>query len=180
MTKKKNVTKKFQPFIHENLQIKNELLEMARKARNATSEKKLEDALASILIYSNIAEYLAEYLFQHLNYFVKESTYKDFAGILYIENVLSNNSNVTLGGYIKEIQKFHFPDKEKILECFQKVCKSRNRIFHNFAKCDIESLTELVAQDLPIIQDECEELIIKINIIFIGLQKILASTTKPQ
>jgi uncharacterized protein with HEPN domain len=178
MAKKKASAKRFQPFIHDNLQIKNELLEMARKARNVTSEKKLEDALASILIYSNIAEYLAEYLFQHLNYFVRESTYKDFAGILYIENVSTNNSNVTLGGYIKEIQKFNFPDKLKILECFQKICKSRNRIFHNFAKCDIETLTNLVAQDLPIIQDECEELIGRINIIFEGLQKILASPSK--
>ena len=32
---------------------------------------------------------------------------------------------------------------------------------------------DLVSKDLPIIQDECEDLITRINTIYIGLQKIL-------
>ncbi len=174
MAKKKSEKKKFQPFTHENLDIKNELLQMARNARPASGqERKLENDLASVLIYSNIAEYLAENLLENLNHFVRESTYKDFAGILYIESVSSDNSNMTLGMTIRQIEKFNFPDKIKILACFRKITESRNRIFHNFAKSDIGIIGELVNKDLPIIQDECEEVIIRINTIYTGLGKIL-------
>lgn len=177
MAKKKVEKKKFQPFTHENLDIKNELLQMARNARPVSGqERKLENDLASVLIYSNIAEYLAENLLENLNHFVRESTYRDFAGILYVESVSSDNSNMTLGMTVRQIGKFNFPDKTKILACFRKITESRNRIFHNFAKSDIETIGELVNKDLPIIQDECEEVITRINTIYIGLEKIL----KPQ
>ncbi len=174
MKNKKIQKKKFQPFTHENLEIKNELLQMARNARPSTGEdRKLENDLASVLIYSNIAEYLAENLLENLNHFVRESTYKDFAGILYVESVSSDNGNMTLGMTIRQIEKFNFPDKVKILACFRKITESRNRIFHNFAKSDIETIGELVNKDLPIIQDECEEVITRVNTIYVGLGKIL-------
>ena len=168
-------TKKFQPLTPHDLDIQNELIQMARNAKNITSDadRKLETDLASVLIYSNIAEYLAENLLENLNHFVKKSTYKDFAGILYIESVSSDDRNMTLGMIVKQLKKFSFPDKDGILGCFKKISESRNRIFHNFAKSDLGTITGLVGDDLPIIQDECEDLILRVNTIYEGLKKIL-------
>ena len=171
----KDTMKKFSPFIHEHLDVKNELLQMARDARVEGGEKTLQHDLASVLIYSNIVEYLAGNLLESLNHLVKESTYKDFAGILYIERVCNQSKDLTLGAAVNELEKFSFPDKSGILACFKKISESRNRLFHNFAKSDIEKIKELVAQDLPTIQNESEEVITKINVVYAGLQKILVT-----
>lgn len=166
----KDKKKKFQPFIHENLEIKNELIQLARNAR--VNERKLENDLASVLIYSNIAEYLAENLLETLNHFIYQNSYKDFAGILFVKSV-SRPGKMTLNQTVSEIEKFSFPDKENILACLRKIAEARNKIFHNFAKSDLNSIKELLNTDLPIIQDECEAVIIKINTIYAGLNKIL-------
>lgn len=170
--KKKN-RKKFTPFTHEDLDIKNELLQLARNARKQDQERKLENDLASVLIYSNIAEYLAENLLENLNHFVKESTYKDFGGILFLEYVCDPDRKRTLNQVVDEIQKFSFPDKDNILSCLRKIADSRNRIFHNFAKSNIEAIKELLNRDLPVIQEECEDVITRVNTIYAGLGKIL-------
>lgn len=175
-----NKNKKFKPLVHDNLEIKNELLQLARDAKNG--DRKLENDLASVLIYSNIAEYLAENLLENLNHFIRQSTYKDFAGILFIESV-SHSGKRTLNQMVEEIKKFNFPDKDGILNCFKKIAEARNKIFHNFAKSDLETIKKLLNDDLPVIQDECEDVIGKINIVYIGLKKILNpeySTAKEQ
>lgn len=173
---KKNKNHTFQPFTHDDLEIKNELLNLARQSRMDNSEKKLEYNLASVLIYSSIAEYLAENLLQNLTHFVKTSTYNNFAGILFIEKISKKENKMTLGELIIEIDKFSFPDKKEIMDCFNKVCNARNRLFHDFAKSNLDAIVEMISKDLPIIQDKCEELINKINTIYTGLGKILVGT----
>lgn len=173
MIKNNKPVKTFHPFTHENLDIKNELLNLARKARASGEERKLENDLASILLYSSIAEYLAENLFENLTYFVKTSTYNNFAGILFVEKISNKDNHMTLGEMMREIDKFSFPDKKEIMKCFDAVCTARNRIFHDLAKSDINSITEMLSKDLPLIQEKCEELIAKINTIYLGLGKVL-------
>lgn len=168
---KKSQKKKFQPFAHDNLEIKNELLQLARNAK--TGEKKLENDLASVLIYSNIAEYLAENLLENLNHFIYQVSYINYAAILYVESVSKSNSKMTLNQLIGEIEKFSFPDKENILANFRKIAESRNKIFHNFAKSNLDTIKSLIENDLPVIQEECEEVITRINTVYAGLQKIL-------
>jgi uncharacterized protein with HEPN domain len=176
MSNKNNtVIKKFQPFTHENLEIKNELLNMARQARVNVPEKKIENDLASVLIYSSIAEYLAENLIDNLTHFVKTSTYNDFAGILFIKKI-NTREKMPLGIIIQELDKFEFPDKTEIINCFRNISSSRNRIFHNLAKSDLDETVELLSKDLPIIQERCEDLITRINTIYAGLSKILVQT----
>ncbi|MBP9751478.1 MAG: hypothetical protein KBD19_01280 [Candidatus Moranbacteria bacterium] len=166
---KKIAKKKFQPFVHDNLDIKNELLQLARKARES---KSIENDLASVLIYSNIAEYLAEHLLDTLSHLVYKSSYNSFGGILFVESV-SRSGKKTLNQTVEELEKFNFPDKDGIVHCFRKIADSRNRIFHNFAKSDINSIKDLLEKDLPVIQEECEEIINKVNTVYAGLQKIL-------
>lgn len=171
----KKSDKKFIPFVHENLEIKNELLEMARKARSCKEDNCLEMQLASILIYTTITEYLAENILETLTHLVREGTYTYFAGVLCIETIRSQDDRkMTLGDAIKQIKKFSFPDKNNIIGCFSVILRSRNSIFHNFAKSDLDCITKFVKDDLPTIQDKCEELIKRINTIYMGLQKILS------
>ena len=170
MTKTQSI-KKFQPFFHENLDIKNELLQLARNAK--TGEKKLETDLASVLIYSNIAEYLAEHLLSTLNHFIHQVSYTNYAAILYVNSVFKSGRKMTLNQTVEEIEKFQFPDKENILKNLKNIAESRNRLFHNFAKSNLSEIQNLLATDLPIIQNECEEVITRINTVYAGLQKIL-------
>lgn len=173
---KKKQNEKFVPFHHEHLDIKQELLQMARNIKTPEQEQtttNIQIDLASVLIYSNMTEYLAENLLESLNYHVKKSTYKEFAGILYINCTYSEDSNMPLGALIKELNKFSFPDKENILKSFKKISESRNRIFHNLAKSSLDEISKLIKEDLPTIKEQTEKLIEKIDIIYAGLQKIL-------
>lgn len=173
---KKKQNDKFVPFHHEHLSIKQELLQMARNVKTPEQNENVTNIqidLSSVLIYSNLTEYLAENLLESLNYHVKKSTYKEFAGILYVNTTYSEESNMTLGSLIKELNKFSFPDKDNILKSFKKISESRNKIFHNLAKSDLSEIEKLLKEDLPTIKNETEKLIEKIDIIYAGLQKIL-------
>jgi hypothetical protein len=90
-----------------------------------------------------------------------------------LEYVCDPDRKRTLNQTLDEVEKFSFPDKDNILSCLRKIAESRNRIFHNFAKSDIENIKELINKDLPVIQDECENAIIRVNTIYAGLAKIL-------
>lgn len=169
MAKKQKSKTTFRPFVHDNLELKNELVELAR---NIIDDESLEKRLAAILIYWNIAEYLAENLLDNLNHIIRESSYKSFAWILFLQSASWDN-NRTLGQLIIEIKKFNFPDKDWIIDCLQKIVESRNKIFHNFAKSDLETIEALLKNDLPVIWIECENLIVRINTIYVWLQKIL-------
>lgn len=169
MTKRQKKKATFKPFEHDNLELKNELVELAR---NIISDESLEKRLAAILIYWNIAEYLAENLLDNLNHIIRENSYKSFAWILFLESASWGN-NRTLGQLIIEIKKFSFPDKDWIVNCLQKIVESRNKIFHNFAKSNLETIGNLLNDDLPAIWNECEDLILRINTIYAWLQKTL-------
>lgn len=163
----------FQPLMHQDINIKQELLTMARKAANENGEDGLSSRLASVLIYSNIAEYLAQNLLDNLTYYAKMGTYNYYGGIMFVEKISSREKNLTLGSIICEIEKFSFPDKQAIVECFKKISESRNRIFHNFAKSDLDTIVEMVNDDLPSIMAKCEEVINKVDTIYVGLGKVL-------
>lgn len=173
--------KTFHPLTHENLDIKNELLNMARKASTVNGDDALTSRLASVLIYSNITEYLAQNLLDNLTYYAKHGTYQYFAGILFVEKMSEQSSErMTLGTIISELKKFNFPDKMEIIDDFEKISKSRNRIFHNFGKSDLDTILQMLKDDLPLIVEKCEEVINKVNTIYLGLGKILAQDNAQQ
>lgn len=174
---KKKTTDNFQPFTHANIEIKNELLALARKAKSLGQQAEVENYLASVLIYSSLAEYLAENLLTNLTHFIRTSSYNSFGGILFVEKITSREGKLNLGTLITELKKFNFPDKENILDCFEKICIARNRLFHDLAKSDTESLTNMFSKDLPDIQNRCEEVISRINTIYGGLGKIFIPST---
>lgn len=110
-------------------------------------------------------------------HFHLECRYNNFAGILYLEKISLRDNKMTLGELIKEINKFSFPDKKEIVKCFEEICTARNRLFHEFAKSDLDTIIDMLTKNLPQIQDSCEDLIRRINTIYAGLTKILLDQT---
>lgn len=164
--------KKFIPLSHDDLELKRSLLQYARDLKNKPG---FENVLAAAFIYSSFTEYVAENLLENLRHFVYQAVYSQYAAILFIDE-RDDIKKKTLGQIIGELEKFYFPDKQAILRCMRNVSEARNRMFHNFAKSNHAGLEELISKDLWTIQDQSEELINKIDVIYQGLGKILTST----
>ncbi len=165
--------KTFKPFEHDDLEIKNELINYARSIRD---KQEVETRLATAMIYSSFAEYLAGNLLENLRHLVYQSTYRDFAGIVFID--LRNTRGKrppTMNTIIDMLKSFSFPDRDSVLDLLADIAKSRNNLFHNFATTDAKGL-EIMGKDIDIINDKTEELFTKINTIYVGLQKILINT----
>ena len=167
--KHKKPKKNFLPFTHQDLELKNGLLQYARDLR---AKQGFENQLASGFIYASFTEYLGDHLLENLKFFIYKGTYNQYAGILFIDETTAADQ-LTLGQIIGKLKKYSFPDKEGILELFEGICKARNTIFHNFANSDISGLEKIITEDLITIQDKTEELLNKINVIYVGLQTIL-------
>lgn len=164
--------KQFKPFTHDDLELKNELINYARSIKD---KKEVETRLASAMIYSNFAEYMAGHLLENLRHLMYQSTYRDFAGILYID--LRNTKDKRppmMGTTIDLLRQFSFPDKEGVLDLLVDISNSRNNLFHNFARSDTKEFEKL-GTDIDTVNEKTEDLFIKINTIYMGLQKILIS-----
>ncbi len=166
---KKKPKKIFLPFTHQDLELKNGLLQYARDLK---AQVGFENQLASGFIYASFTEYLGDHLLENLRYFIHKGTYNQYAGILFIDETTTNDQ-LTLGKIIEKLEKYSFPDKDGVLELFMEICHARNNIFHNFANSDKSGLEKIISEDLITIQNKTEELLDKVNVIYVGLQKIL-------
>jgi hypothetical protein len=167
-----SMTKKsFRPFEHDDLELKNNLITYARAI---AAKEEAEAQLASAMVFSSFAEYVSGHLLDTLRHLVYQTTYNYFAGILFIDQ--RNTKEVrTINKMVGGLKGYQFPDREKILELLEKIAKSRNNLFHNFAKSDIKGF-EGFDEDILIIRESTEELLTKVNIIYTGLQKVLTKS----
>jgi len=159
---------KFVPFAHEDLELKNYLIEYAR---TLSTKEDAEAQIACAVIYASFAEYMAGHLLDNLRYLVYQTTYRDYAGILY-QDERDDKKIRTMGQTINLLRAFGFPDKEDILRLLEQVSKSRNNLFHNFAKADAKGF-EVLDADIARIKEDTEEIFAKVNTIYAGLQKII-------
>lgn len=165
--------KKFVPLSHEYLELKNGLINYARELKKKTG---FENQLASTFIYVSFAEYIASNLLENLRHFVHTGSYNQFAGILFIDE--RNCEKIkTFGQTIGNLGKFNFPDKQGIIHLLSDINQARNRLYHNFVSADPKKMEEIMTNDIVSIQEKTEEVLAKINVIYIGLQKILMPQT---
>ncbi len=129
------------------------------------------DQLAGVVIYASLTEYLAENLLENLRQLVYYTTYIQYAGILFLDE-RNDESKRTLGQTVRELEKYYFPDRDEIIRLLKEITESRNNVFHNLAKVDQEKAMEIDA-DLKSIMENGEELINKIDVIYVGLGKML-------
>lgn len=163
--KKKNL---FVPFTHDELELKNALVQMARNLKN---RDEFESKLASAMIYASVAEYLASHLLENLRYFSYKSMYVNYAGILFIDE-RSDQKPKTLGNIKSLLEKYQFPDRDEVVGTIQEISECRNDLFHNLARTSTNDFHRL-EEEIKIIQDQTEIFIEKINVVYSGLQKIL-------
>ncbi len=165
------MSQQFIPFSHEDIELKNALVGKARELR---SSEDLGAQLSSALIYASITEYLAENLLANLRYLVYRSSYVDFAGIIFIDERKKTNKaqKQTLGDSKNNLGKYSFPDKPDIMAVLEEINKSRNNLFHNLAKVK-ESELHKIDTDIKCIQNNTEEFIEKVNVLYAGLQKLV-------
>lgn len=162
------MAKKFKPFEHDDLEIKNSLIDYARDISHKTD---VEAVLACAMIYASFAEYLSGHLLDNLRHLIYQTTYRDFAAILYIDQ-RRNKETRTMNRVAGLLRDYEFPDKKEIIELIEEIAQRRNNLFHNFAQID-QKKSEIFDEDVKIIKNSTEELLSKVNTVYAGLQKIL-------
>lgn len=158
----------FVPLHHINVSLKDEILAVARKLKKEADED-YEKLFGASLIYASLSEYLTENLLHNLRYFLYKASHDAYSSIVYYK--FNDKDQLPLGPMLKEIQKHEFPNKEEIINLIQKIYRSRNNLFHDFAKSSESELSESFI-DIKIICDSAEKLVDEINSLYEGLRKL--------
>lgn len=155
----------FIPFQHENHDAKNQLLNLAR-----SQGTELQGIFTSVLIYTNLVDYLAKNVLDNLRKMISIFSYKSF-GATFCYDPSQKRIDISLGELRKELDSFNFPDKKEFLDCLNEFSRSRNRIMHNLMQIDLnnESTTSQFNNDLTKISQLAEQILTKYNIIIQGI-----------
>lgn len=168
------------PFVHENLEFKNALIEYARELRRKPTDD-FESRLISAVLYAQLSEYLAGFLLESLRHLAYDLTYSGSQGIAFIDT--RNRVGVSLEKIIDGLKEFSFSDKSEIIKLLTEIKNSRNDLFHNLVSKSQDELIE-IGNDIVLIQDKAEIIIQKMNIITIGLQNsfypVISEVTKTE
>ena len=112
-------------------------------ARGSRERKTFNDNFASTVIYSNISEFVAYSLLAFNRYISKTNApTKEKSNLEYL---------------IKELEKYYFTFKEKIIPKLYKIKDQRNKLFHNLVLAQDKGLN--VGGLMKNIQDDTEDLI---------------------
>lgn len=124
---------------------------LARKGRNG---KKLEDRLSSVLIYGNLAEFLAENFLEWIRLETNLIQMKNKSNFSISKS--KKNESTNLEQSLRKLKMFDFPIKKDILIKLEKIKNNRNTLFHNLLK----SKEKNIDYDglIKIIQDDTEDL----------------------
>lgn len=156
---------KKQPLEHENLDLKNNLLQ---SARTMWSSGDFEKQLASLIIYTSFAEYLAEFMLRSVRYAVERASYHTYGGIVHSLSEPSNSKSsqrpLNMSDYVSRLEGYSFPDKDNILPLLKNIAKARNDLFHNFARIKPSEGSRLDKYSSDI-HDDTEDLIDRVNVV---------------
>ena len=159
-------------FSHEELEVKRRFLEIARdfheKSTNEKTNKNDQIAfeLASALIYMNVADYLAEYLFKNIHLLAQEAVSRYYFGSITFSGGRKKPYNI--GESISQLKKYEFPRKKDILVKLDEVKRSRNLVAHEMLKTKASDLLQ-IDQAVGELAEYTEELINLIDEIQMGM-----------
>ncbi len=151
------------PFLHQDLETKNQLLDIARDFRKKDIDKDLGSHFASALLYANLADYLAANLLCGLQEMAEEATREYLNGRIVIRQ--KREMNIPLEKTIKKLKEFEFPSREKILELLADIKKCRNKVAHEIFKTPSNEM-EIIGRSIAEICDKTEELVNVVNSIY--------------
>jgi len=163
----------FIPFQHENAEVKNNIIELAR----AQDRTKAEGALTATLIYTNVVDYLAKHLLENLYKMSSIYLFKQFGGVFH-PDFSKKRTSLPIGQLQAELKNFTFPQKRDFLELLQEFKKLRNQAMHNLMQLDPNDATKNIDADLARIAELAEDLLAKYNVISSGLITIWDAANK--
>jgi len=154
----------FTPFEHENVDFKNNIINAARNQ----DQTKVEGALAAVLIYVNLVDYLARHLLENLLKMISIQGFRAFGGVMFFDGS-RQRTNISLGGICAELQSFEFPSKTDFLDSLKEFNKLRNHVMHNLMQLDPNDRTGQIDKDVVRIKQLAEDVLNKYNTICLGL-----------
>ena len=169
----------FHPFEHENLELKNKLVALARSYGEGDS---IQAVFTATLIYANLVDYLARHLLENLRKIVAINSYKQFGASCYYHP--TKKSAISLGGLCNELKTgFEFNDKNDFIKLLENFNKARNKIMHNLMQVDFDIGNEednsedggrlkALKDELHEISKMAEEILTKYNAIVQGTTSI--------
>lgn len=173
----KNILQEYIPFEHDNLEYINNLIAFARSQK---SKKTSEGAIASVVIYSNLAEYLAGNLVKNMRHMIYLVSYFQLQGILFIKSTEEKSNPKTLGQLKNDLSNYEFPDKGDFLKLINELNIKRNNLLHRLMTPKNEKGINELDTDIEIMQIKAEEMLQKYNVITEGLKSIWSKITTVQ
>ncbi len=152
------------PFFHEELEVKQKFLEIARKF-NQSDE--IEQQLAATMLYANMAEYLAYHLLESLKQVVFSGSKAFWNGTVYFDD-RESSEKLTIGQIANELKKYGFPSKDLIVPLLSAIAKNRNTIMHRMLRVPSDQMSQIDNAIAELAKD-CEQLIDCIDDIYRGL-----------
>lgn len=151
------------PFVHEELEIKQNFLSTAREFAGSNN---VEKQFAAALLYANLADYLATHLYESIKLACHNASRTYFNGALY--SIVRDESDMPLGKVIGGLEGYSFPSKDAILPLLKKIKKNRDNIMHGLVKSPSEKLPKIESAFTDLITD-VEQLVVYIDDIYRSL-----------
>lgn len=152
------------PFFHEEIEVKQKFLEIAR---DFSSSEDIEKELAAALLYTNMSEYLAFHLLESLKQIIFSGSKSFWNGSVYLD-ARDSSERLTIGQIAAELKNYGFPSKELILPLLKRIAKNRNKIMHRMLRTPSDKLDEIDEAIRELVADS-EQLINYIDDIYRGL-----------
>lgn len=154
----------FIPFSHDNLDIKNNLISIARSQNSST----VEGALSSVLIYTNLVDYIARHLLENLLKMISINSFNSFGGVFYLEGD-QLKTEIPLGGLCQQLSWLEFPNKKDFIKILKDFNKFRIKIVHSLMKLEPGENLEQIDKDIESIRVIAEDILQKYSVICSGL-----------
>ena len=154
----------YEPFQHENLEVKNNIIISAR----GQDRKKIEGAFTAILIYANLVDYLVSTLLDNLQRMITIDSFNRFGGIFYFDGSVKK-TNRPLGFLIRELEPLEFPGKKDFMDCLVRFNKLRNPIMHELMKRDPNDAAKNLDREVDNFVNTAEDILARFNTITAGI-----------
>lgn len=153
------------PFFHEEVEVKQQFLQLARDLYGQSED--IEKLLASAMLYANLCEYLAYHLCESLKQTIFSGSKAFWNGAVYLD-LRDTTEKKTIGQIAIELEKYGFPSKEIIKPIIKRIASNRNIIMHNMLRMPANDLDKVDAAIRELVSDS-ETLIGAIDDIYRGL-----------
>jgi hypothetical protein len=123
-----------QPFQHNELQLKQQFLQLARDyyEKASSDDASFQDELAAAVLYMNLADYLAEYLVVGFTEMLVEAMKTYYLGAVSYKPPQGQKFNIDKS--IGILERYDFSGKEEIMAELKEVKESRNILAHQMLK----------------------------------------------